>query len=116
MNRNTKGIIAVAVFGGVAYLVYRWVKGGGITKLLEGGAKPKKVISNEDSVPYYSFDRVKGEYSITPKGFAKKGEVIGNHYGREQNVTIGSNVFRGIVVYQPDESGIVIDKTKVKIK
>lgn len=116
MNRNLKGIIAVAVFGGVAYLVYRWVKSGGIDKLFSGGVKAQKVIATEDNIPYYSFDKIKGEYSTTPKGYAKKGDMLGNHFGREQNVTIGSNVFRGVVAYQNDESGIVIDKTKIKLK
>lgn len=117
MNRNVKGLIAVAVFGGVAYLIYRWVKKGGVNKLLgDKPTYPQKAIVNTDNTPYYAFDKLKGTYNTTPKGIANKGANLGNFFGRYQTITIGSNAFQGIVVYQPDESGIVVAKDKVNLK
>ena len=119
MNRNVKGLIAVAVFGGIAFFVYRWIKKGGVTKLIEGDGAvvQSKAFAMEEGTPYYAYDKTTRTYQTTPKGFTKKGELLGNHYGNETDVTIPPNQkFKAITIWQQDESGIIIDKTKIKLK
>lgn len=80
----------------------------------------KKVVAKIGGIPYYKFYPNTNTYETTPKASTKNiGEVLGNHFGREVNVTIpsfyGNKVFRGVVFYAPDQSGNVIDKNAVNI-
>lgn len=81
------------------------------------GAK-KRVTAKIAGTPIYRFTPSTNEYSTTPKDTTKNmGQVLGNHYGREINVTIpsvvGNKVFKGIVFYASDESANIIDKNAV---
>lgn len=118
MNRNVKGLIAVAVFGGVAYLIYRWVKKGGVNKLLgDESIYPQKAIINADNTPLYAYDKNTKTYQTTPLTTLKKGDVIGNYFG---NSFLGKfnngQTFNAMVVYRPDESGVIVEKERVNLK
>lgn len=80
----------------------------------------KRVVAKISGTPYYSFYPQTGTYKTIPKATTRNiGEVLGNHFGREVNVTIpsiyGNKVFRGVVFYAPDQSANVIDKSLVNI-
>ena len=80
----------------------------------------KRVVAKIGGTPYYTFYPQTGTYNTSPKATTKSiGQILGNHYGREINVTIpsilGNKVFRGVVFYAPDQSGNVIDKSMVNI-
>lgn len=118
MNKNIKGIIAVAVFGGIAYFVYRWVKKGGIKKLMgENVSSAKKAVVIADNTPLFAFDKSTNQYQTSPTTFAKKGDVIGNHFGRGFKAKFyNGQTFDALVVYRPDESGVIVESNRVQIK
>lgn len=120
MNKSVRGLIAVAVFGGVGYLIYRWVKKGGLNKLLNVGTSDtavQKAVVQIENTPIYSYDKTSNKWQPTPLTFLQKGDVVGNYYGRNFIAKFNNGqTFNALVVYRPDESGVIIEKERVKLK
>ena len=113
MNKNIQGIIAIAVLGGVGFFVYRWVKRGGLDRLISG---QKVLVATEKDTPFYPYNRDTNKVITNSKNLAKRGQIIGNYGGWEKDLIWDNNTLKGLIATAPDNTLVWVEKSKVKIK